>query len=215
MENLIWKITAVEKKKRTQRLIFRIWLPFIILGIIAATIGYPMLFSYHFITKGWIFILRQIIYTTIGVIGSLLLLLLINRFIPYQERSYFLDNNGLIISKGRKKKHYLWSDFEHFYPYSERYISGPPQDVQQWHPQDYVAGGKREEIFKAESKTMGGIFYLKKKPKNILSKLYKSFVIIYSEPNNTNAVLKFLSSHLPTKQMKATSDLGLALYEFK
>jgi len=215
MENLSWEITAREKKERTQKLIFRVWFPFIILGIVAATIGYPALFTYHFLTKGWIYILRQIFYTMIGVIGSFLLLLLINKLIPYKERTYFLDNNGIIISKGKKKKQYLWNEFEYFYPYSKRYIPEPPRDLPQLHPQDSIGGPEREKIFSAEQQIVGEIFYLKKKPKNIFSRLYKSFVAIYSEPNNTRAINKFLSNYLQRRTMKATSDLGLIFYEFK
>ena len=215
MENLSWKITATEKKERTQKLIFRVWLPLIILGIVAATIGYPMLFTYQFITNGWPFILQRIIYTTIGAIGSLLLLLLINKFIPYQERTYFLNDSGVTISKGSKKKNYLWSDFEYFYPYLERYISEPPRDFPQLHPQDSIGGPEREKIFGAEQEIVGEIFYLKKKPKNIFSRLYKFFVVIYCEPNNTGTVNKFLSNYLQRKTMKATSDLGMVFYEFK
>jgi len=215
MENLNWKITSTERKERTKKLIFRIWLPFIILGIVAATIGYPALFTYHFITKGWVYILQQIFYTMIGVMGSLLLLLLINKFISYKERTYFLDNNGITIFKGEKKRYYFWSDFEYFHPYSERYIPEPPRDFSQLHPQDSIGGPEREKIFGAEQEIVGEIFYLKKKPKNIFSRLYKSFVVIYSEPNNAGTVNKFLSNYLQRKTMKATSDLGIVFYEFK
>lgn len=214
MENLSWEITREEKKERTKKVIFRIWLPLIILGIIAATIGYPALFSYNIFARGWIYIVKQAFYTLIGIGISLLLLLVINKFALYKDRTYFLDDKGLTISKGKRKKIYLWADFEYFYSYSERYASKVSQSFQ-LHPQDSIGGPEREKIFGAEREIVGEIFYLKCRPRNIFAKLYKTFVVIYSEPNNLKVVNKFLSDHLQKKQMGAASDLGLIFYEFK
>lgn len=215
MENISWEITAKEKGGRTQKVLFRLWFPLIILGIIATTVGYPALFTYHLFSQGWSYVLQQTIYTVFGVMASFIILLVINKFARYKERSYFLDNKGITISKGNKKKQYLWDEFDLFFIYSQRYITKSPQVSSNLHPQDSLAGPQRENILRTEQEIVGDIFYLKKKPKNILSKLFKSFVVVYSEPDNTSSVNEFLSGHIQKKEMRATSDLGLVFCEFK
>ena len=58
-------------------------------------------------------------------------------------------------------------------------------------------------------------YFLKKKKKTFLSKLYKTFVIIQSEPNNDKEILSFLSRHLPKRERRASDDVGLIFYKFK
>ena len=208
MENeLTWRITSAEKRERTRKLLLRIWLPLILFGIISVTIAYPLLFTRDLLVKGWSFILEQVLYAGGAIVVGLFVVLIMSRFMPHAERTYILDEEGFAVSKGTKKKRYTWDEFEYFYPYSQRYRSSSSG----FRPGE----SKRQSLFVAEDEVMGQIFYLKKKPKNMLGKLYQKFVVVYSEPDNTNAVARFLQRHLPKKQMKATSDSGLVFYEFK
>ncbi len=197
---LKWQITSSKKRKQIQEGV-------LIIGPVL--IGFIFLFlTSRFNIYNISF--KEIIYAILGVIISFLLLLLINKIFPYQDRKYSLDNNGITISKGKKTKRYLWTDFECFHPYSEG--RGFKPDVR---PRSLDLEESREKIFEAGKKIEGYIFYLKKKQKNIFSKLYKVFVVVYSEIENQKAVNKFLSNHLPKKSMKNTTDLGLIFYEFK
>ena len=189
-------------------------MPLFILGILAGTIAYPASFIYDLTKKGITHVLKNAFWIISWTILAPTLLLVINRFFPYKERTYFLDDNQLVISKGKKKKQYSWDEFEYFYPYSGRYKTKSYEGLAQWSPYN-IGEGQREKLFKTEKEVIGEIFYLKKKPKNLLSKLYRSFTIIYSEPNNNKEVLRFLSRHLERRDMKSTSDLGLVFYEFK
>jgi hypothetical protein len=197
-DELNWKITPAEKREQIQKGVFVIG-PLIIGFVFFALTSKSGMRSISF---------KEITYSVLGAIVSFTLLLLINKIFPYKERIYSLSNNGLIISKGKKTKQYLWSDFECFYPYSERYGFKPNSyqpDIEE----------KREEIFEAERGIEGEIFYLKKKSKNIFSKLYKVFVVVYSEINNQKAVNRFLSNQLSKKTVKTATDLGLVFYEFE
>lgn len=62
---------------------------------------------------------------------------------------------------------------------------------------------------------MGEVFYLKEKSKKFLGRIYKLFAVVRSEPDNNSAVFSFLSSHIPKRDMKNTSHLGLVFYKFK
>ena len=142
-----------------------------------------------------------------GMVLSFGILLVVNKFLPYKERSYMLDNNGVTISRGRKTKFYSWNDFECFYPYSERFIAS--------HSQDPAIEEKREKIYEVDKSIEGEIFYLRKKPNNILDRLHKTFVVIYSKADNFNEVNNFLVNYLERKAMQNSTDLGLVFYEFK
>lgn len=215
MENLNWTITAEERKKRTRKLVFRVWAPFIVLGVIAATIGYPASFAHDIAARGWFLTLQQAFYAMAGMAAGMLAMLLVNEIFPYSERTYLLDCKGLSVSSGKKKKNYPWDDFKCFYPYSERYFSKASRNSGQSGAQSFAGENRRGEIFNAEQEIAGAVFYLEKKPGNSFSRLFKFFVVVYSEPDNTKAVNKFLSEHLQRKTMKAASDLGLVSCEFK
>ena len=209
MDNeLKWSITRTEKQQLVQKAL-------LILAPFAISIIYSALTQLGYSFKNTIILI-------IGLALSFLMLLLINRFFPYKERTYSFNDNGLIISKGKKMKRYLWSDFECFYTYYINYGKRPDKtdrsssfDIYRSdvvHPDIDDENKKRfEEYHNIEE----SIIYLKKKQKNIFTKLYKSFVVVYSEVDNTSAVLDFLDSHLPQKTMSTKTELGLILYEFK
>jgi len=201
MDNeLRWDITAVERRGQIQKAVVIIGpiLLLIVISTVADTLAKNHDFSF-----------KKIIAVAFGVIVCFLILLIVNRFFPYKQRSYILNNEGLTISKGKKIRRYLWSDFDCFYQY---YAGGYGNYQSQYR---YDVTGDRRRILEAEKSIEGSIFYLKKIPKNIFAKLYKTFVVVYSEIANSNAVSDFLNSHLTQQTMSAKTELGLIFYEFK
>jgi len=185
MDNVLnWEINPADKKEQIQKGILIVG-PLLIPVAIWALI------------RGGGFSPTDIIHVIFGLIIFFLLILLVNKILPYPKRSYSLDNNGIIISKGNKTKTYLWSDFECFYPYSERY------------------NATQSNIVQAGRNIEGEIFYLKAKPQNAISRFTKVFVVVYSGVTNSQTVKTFLLNHLPIKQMKGTTDLGFIFYEFQ
>ncbi len=61
----------------------------------------------------------------------------------------------------------------------------------------------------------GKTFYLKKTRRNFWSSAIKTFVVIYSEPDNSEQVETALKTHLPHLPLKITSELGITRFEFK
>lgn len=147
------------------------------------------------------------------IVTVLFLFFLINKNFPYADRSYSLDNSGINITKGKRNKKYSWNEFEYYYLYSDR--NRVTAKVVRKENESYIGQSYRDTIYNAEKNITGDIFYLKKKRKNFISKVYKKFVVIYGEPENSTAISKSISRYLPRKTMTSTSDLGLVFYEFK
>jgi hypothetical protein len=182
---LTWRITPLEKRKSFQQGIIIVGLMFISLFI-------------RSLARGELDIeFQDGLYAVLSLAVSIPLLLLFNKIFPYKERAYHLSDNKVMISQGDKKKEYSWNEFDYFYSYLR------------------VKGSLAPEILRETRETTGDIFYLRKKSKNPLSKLYKSFVIVYSESKNDKEVLNFLSRHLPRREKNITDELGLIFYEFK
>ena len=197
-----WEITPLEKRKRTKRFILVTWLSFI--GLLISSLFYfGSDFTSWALRGGIKFALNRVFYIVIGAIGSILFFFLLNFILPYKKRTYFLDNEKLVISKGKKKKYFLWNEFDCFYLH--RFYRGSSNK------QDPTA----KKILKAKQTIEGQIFYLRKKSTNFFARFYKVLVVIYSEPDNAKSVLNLLARHLPKKTMKSTSDLGLVFYQFK
>ncbi|MCX6764287.1 MAG: hypothetical protein NTU58_01110 [Candidatus Nealsonbacteria bacterium] len=197
-----WEITPSEKRERLQQFISKTWwiiLSFIIFSFFSFYSGFWSTKIQH----GTNAALKELLFIVIAVAVGILLIYFFNKINPYQLRTFRLDNAGVQISKGKKKKSYSWNEFECFYVYTtyRGYTPNKETDL-----------GK---IFKAEEQIMGDIFYLKKKQTTFLSKLYKTFIVIYSEPNNLGDIFSFLKDKLPQKIMTATTDFGLIFYEFK
>jgi hypothetical protein len=198
MEQLNWQITTKEKRKQVKK---------------AILVAGPLIVGFAFfvlVASGRKINFVEIIYALSGIIILFFIFFLVNKFLPYPERTYLLADDKLVVSKGNKVKNYSWSEFECFYPYSERYGLKFYKDQRSAEIEE-----KRGEIILVGKNIEGEIFYLKKKPKNIFTKLYKVFVVIYSEIDNQKAVNRFLSNQLSKKPMKDTTDLGMVFYEFK
>ncbi len=202
-EILSWEITPLEKRQQVQEFISKTWLIWICFIVVSLSFSYAGLFSWT-IHKDIKYALINLLYIIIGIAVCIWLFFIINKFIPYKLRTYYLDGSGITISKGKKKKYFSWDEFEYFYPYhSYKGCQIIPKN------------SKREQLLEVDQQIEGQIFYLKKKPTNLLSKFYKTFVVIYSEPDNSKRVLQFLNKHLPQKKITLSSDLGLVFYQFK
>jgi len=147
----------------------------------------------------------------ISAVGIILLALIINKLFPYQKRVYYFDHQRITISKGHKTKSYLWSDFECFY----QYASQRGQQKSSRNSSKFILKEDIERISEVAEKIQGHSFYLRRKKVSFLSKLYKIFVVIYSKPDNSKAVKKNLSKHLPQMAMESNTDLGLVFYQFR
>lgn len=210
---LSWSITKKEKKEQIQKVLITVAIPLIILGIMAATIGYPGLFTDKLLSKGIAYILYDVFFMIVVIAAAVFLFFLVNKIFPYAERSYFMDDSGINITKGKKNKKYSWDEFECYYPYSER--SWVSAKVVRKENENYIGQSYRDTIHNEEKNLIGDIFYLKKKGKNFISKIYKKFVVVYGEAENSSTISRFLAHNLPRKTMTNTSDLGMVFYEFK
>lgn len=197
---LSWEITSTEKRKQIQKFILIVG-PILVLLFFAGMTYFPQSITYKIVSGGLPDFLNTVFYSVLGIIGSLILFFILNRFLIYRDRTFYFDDNGITISKGKKKKTFLWDEFECFYPYRQGYRKENNQLV------DYALD--------ASLQIQGQIFYLQKKQDNIFTKFYKAFVVIYSRPENSKSVSDFLSQHLIRKEMSATTDLGLVFYKFK
>jgi hypothetical protein len=224
-EVLTWEITPNEQRERRQKtliLYLRLFWIFI-LGVIVLSFSLVKGEPYYIASVAGTIILIAFFWL-IGLIASLFF----NRFFPYQKRKYYLDNQGITIFHGSKKRHYPWRDFECFYIYTFQ-RSGSKRDFKNIVFETYNRD-KEEEIKETTYKLLnitgktlgktteeieGKIFYLKKRKSGLLSKFYKTFIIVYSEPENSKDVEEFLSRHLPFKKMGAFTDAGLVFYKFK
>ncbi|MDP2632093.1 MAG: hypothetical protein Q8P25_00015 [Candidatus Curtissbacteria bacterium] len=208
MENevLDWGMTPIEQRERNQKiLLFLLFLLPIFVGIIMAAISAP---EVAFSNKER---LSAIPFSISIIVGIIILSLIINKLVPYKKRAYNLDSQGITISRGDKKKHYLWSDFECFYLYVGRRGSAKLSK----YPNKYIGREDIKMIDRVGEEIQGQIFYLRKKSSNVLSKIFKSFVVIYTNPDNSRAVKNFLSEYVQEKEMEAGTDLGIVIYEFK
>jgi hypothetical protein len=202
-EILSWEISPSERRDSVKKTILKAWLALIGLAVFSI-FYYVSNFLSWTLRDGVDTAIANAVYVIIGVMLSIWLFFILNKFIPYKTRLYHLDNSGITVSKDRLKKNFSWNQFESFYPYRSY--------------QDYTgrAGESiKKELLTAGKHIEGKIFYLKKKPTGLLSMFYKTFLVIYSEPDNEKAVLKFLNTYLSEKKMSPGTDLGLVFYHFK
>jgi len=202
-EVLTWKITPLEKREQIKKSILKAWLALV--GLVIFSLFYYLsgFFSWAF-REGIKPAFFRVVCVAIGVVAFVGLFFLLNKFIVYRLRTYRLDDSGIAISKGKKKKYFSWEEFECFYSY--RYYRNYP---------NYPGESTRKQLLEAGQRIEGQIFYLKKKSSGLFSKLCKIFVVVYSKPDNSKAVSKFLNKHLPNRKMTSSTDLGLVFYQFK
>lgn len=206
--SLFWEISPSKKRKQIQKFIL-ISGPILILLFVLGLITYfPRSTIHTIVSHGLSYFLSNIFYAAIGISGAILSFLLFNRLLPYRNSAYYLDNEGILVVRGNKKKHFLWSEFECFCPYR-----GYSRNTSLNKLDRMEDAGKY--AYDASLQIQGRIFYLQKKRKNIFSKLYKVFVVVYSIPENSESVYNFISKYLMKKEMTNITDLGLVFYKFK
>lgn len=201
MEEIKWEITPVEKRSRLHGFILRTWWLFIIIGICAFTLAYPLPFFYRIFSWGFKSTFETILYGLLGIGVAMIFVIAFNSIAPYKLHSYILNETGINISKGKKSKFFSWNQFEFFYPYRTYFKEGRTD----------FGGGNINKVSNIEQEFQGKIIYLKQKSLGFI----KSFVVVYTEPDNQNQVVEFLNKHLAQKEMSAASDLGLVFYKFK
>lgn len=203
-KELNWKITNEEQNERKQK-------EFKLLLKSLPFVGLLLLVSIH----------ESLHLDFILLIAVILLVSVVVLFVwdkisnKVEERAYFLNEDGLTISKGDKIKSYAWRDFEYYYLYSieptasenKKFSGNSHLSKEDW---EYMVETQRQF-----EKINGSTFYLKKKSKSLKRKLFKTFVVVQAEPDNSVKVNEFLSRHLNLEKMTSTTDLGLVSYEFK
>ena len=195
-ENILsWEITISEKRKRIKKLIMVIGYPFFVIGI--TTVMFSYLGMRAVAVNGFKGFFQLFITIVIVLILSIAMMTLVGRFYPFAYRKYILDENGITIIKNKKEKKYIWQQIDFFYMYSKKYGNIKDKNI--------------SGIYQADNDIMGEIFYLKKRNTFIA----KVFIVVYSEPNNSNSVRNFLSSFIREERMTSMSDLGLIFYKFK
>lgn len=137
-----------------------------------------------------------------GIIG---IFFIANQFWPYSRRTYRISPAGIEITKDNKQKFYPWTNFIRFYPYRSIGVASSRRKNKQ----------SLTKIIKVNQETEGQIFYLQKKNHKWFSFFYKTFVVVYSEPDNSGKVSSYLEQHLPKNKMTDFTDLGLIFYYFK
>ncbi|MBU4339103.1 hypothetical protein KKB43_01805 [Patescibacteria group bacterium] len=208
--SISWEITPNEQKERKLEVLFYVIkrLPFL-LGALFVYLLSERHFSFAETLNSFFYILLFVV-LMVGIYYICLL------YITHEEvRRYFLDNEKIKISKGGKEKTYFWSDFECFYLYEIIRNDSKNQKFSGSRSLSKENRGKIIEILQEEQKISGQVFHLKKKAKNILGKIYKTFVVIQSESDNLKEVDNFLNNHLLKQKMAHTTDLGLVFYEFR
>ncbi|MAZ40739.1 hypothetical protein CL654_01305 [bacterium] len=188
-----WSITQEEFRNRRKKAIRNLFIPLLFIGVIAGTVGYPLLFL------GDLFrdpksVLATVLYILGGIVLASLVLYFGTGLIRRGTYSYSISEKGISISVGKKKKDYEWILFRGFYEYLTQNASS----------------GKRHVLSDQESKITGGILYLIKKGGFI-----KIFVVVYTEPDNHEKVINILSNYLSKEESTLSKDLGLTRFEFK
>lgn len=203
-EFLSWEISPGERKERVKKFLIIAGPAFISLvffWLLGHDSAFPI-WAREEELRSALTNLFAILFVITALVG---LFFISNLFWPYAKRTYKLNLEGIKIAKGRKTRFYPWSSFECFYPYRSYQRSRLKKDEQQ----------TMNTINKANQSAEGQIFYLQKKCGNIPARLYKTFIVVYSEPDNSGQVMQFLTQRLPKKKMTDLTDLGLVFYQFK
>jgi hypothetical protein len=195
--NINWEITGEERRNKINAGV-------LIIGplIVFSFIGYISLWD-----GGMRLDAGDIIYASVGIMVAFTIAFLFNTFIRYKDRGYYLDENGITITKGNKRKYYAWEEFDSYYNYSEKVKKSLARKS---HLRRYDTN-----IAETASKIDGDVFYLKKQTKNPLLKMCKFFIVVYSDIDNSKDVDIFLARFLEKREMENHTDLGLVFYGFK
>lgn len=206
--SLSWEITSEEKRERTQKLLSVIAIPFVLMSAMGILFADTSSFSELLSTDALGSLLREVAFVVLIAIGAVLFLFVINKFWPYANRKYQIDAKGVTIWKGKRQKYFLWSELENYFIYKSLSSSRSTRDR--------LNEPTKKQVNLAAKNIEGEVFYLSKKPRNILLRIfYKTFAVIYTEPDNSQNVNNFISRHLPQRKMRSFDSLGLKSHYFK
>jgi membrane protein YdbS with pleckstrin-like domain len=108
-ETFIWEITLEEQRRRNQEALFRS-LPFLALFVISFVLVSASREKGISIGES-----PKVIFY---LLGASLFFFVANKIYPYPKKRYELGADGLRITKGRRERRYLWSEFEYFADYA-------------------------------------------------------------------------------------------------
>ncbi len=193
-ESLQWEIKGSERRRQLRTIIM---------------VAGPLLITFLvlFFLQSWIIdrspTFAEGAASGIAIVVGLSLLFAFSYFMPVFGRAYRFGRDGCTVTKGKRTGRFLWTDFESFYRY------GDPL----WRYGNWPGGLERVEMHEVSRRIEGSIFYLKKKPANWLEKyLYKTFIVIYSRPDNSEAVCRFLETYLSRVRATLQAEMGLAFF---
>ncbi len=192
--HLEWEITPQEAKTRTLQSI-----P-VVSGILA---GLALILAIK--EKSWI-----VLFVFAGILAAFYVFTLI--FAKFKPRAFLINEAGITISKGTKQKTFVWDNFECFITHS-MIANGSTRGVR-----DARARITASDIIAASNQLTeisGKTFYLKKKKQTFWDTFIKTFVVVYSEPDNSAVVEQALAEYLPHKPLDNSTEAGMVKYEFK
>lgn len=205
MAELKWEITVTEQKSRGKNGLFQIIKTILyftgIIFILVAFFPEDCSTTYIQCVRETFSILLYLLVVPLFIIICFVIGHTIN---TPRIRRYVLSENGITLTKGTKTKQYPWHEFLAFYPYRfTRMDHEPSTSVQR-------QGLQLEKNFMSAT---GEKFLLKKKP--LMWGLVKRFVVIYSEPENSELVRDFLKKYLSEQTLGDFTDSGFVTLEFK
>ena len=193
-----WIVSANEKKIR-RNMALLISMPFLICLFIIAIIGsYIEIrgeqdFFYSFSGVN----IEGFDYKNFLIIGIPVLLIIFvlvyifNKIYSFKNREYSLNEKSVGILEKDKKFNYVWNDFDYFFEYNFLGTS---------YSNSYFLDKIFNKTKEKQIEATGKVFYLKLKPKNIISKIINKIVVIYTNPENYSKVHKKLSEKLIEKK---------------
>lgn len=195
---LRWVVAEAERKRTVAGLLARTWTLWLFLGIVALVVVLPSsplgviivaeLTEFHAI----------ILAGVAAVLLSLSFFALTLRFTPIGKYSYRMHEGGIDVELGFRKRSYAWHNFLAFYDRSTR---SRPNATKEELP----------ALIAHERAIYGTAIYLRKQ-----QVLYGSvFLMVYTKPENTEAVRTFLLDHVEEKPFVSEKDFRLARYEFR
>ncbi|MCL5666478.1 MAG: sugar porter family MFS transporter [Patescibacteria group bacterium] len=194
METLQWDITPQEAKSRTLQSI-----P-VVANVLA---GLALILAIK--EKSW-----RIFFIFAGIVIAFYIFTLV--FAKFKPRKFQISQSGITISKGTKQKTYSWDEFDCFYTHS-LVINRNTKGVRNFRTHAAV-----QDIITTNDRLVeisGNTYYLKKKKRTFWDKIVKTFVVVYSEPDNSGQVEQAISTYLSHQPLEMSTEAGMIKYEFK
>ncbi len=193
-QTLEWEITSQEAKTRTLRSI-----------PIVANVLFGLAIILAIKERSW-----SVLMVFVGIM--VLFYIFTALFAKFKNRKYQITQTGIIIGKGEKQKTFSWNDFECFYTHSlviKKDAARASNLRTRAAVQDILATSDRL------TEISGKTYYLKKKKQTFWDKFVKTFVVVYSEPDNSAQVEQALATYLPHEPLEISTEAGMVRYEFK